>query len=76
MRKKILLTIPNANVKNKVSFWKLAINKNIFKIYEAYQWKKRIKPNFVEKFFEKIKMPIDISGFNKKIIKIAKKIQI
>jgi putative methyltransferase (TIGR04325 family) len=73
MRKKILLTIPNANVKNKVSFWKLAINKNIFKIYEAYQWKKRIKPNFVEKFFEKIKMPIDISGFNKKIIKIAKK---
>lgn len=72
MKKKILITIPNANVKSKISFWKLALKKNNYRIFPVYQWKKRIRPNFFEKVFEKLKIPIDISNFNKNIIQVAK----
>ena len=72
MKKKILITIPNANVKSKVSFWKLALKKNNYRIFPVYQWKKRTRPNFFEKVFEKLKIPIDISNFNKSMIQVAK----
>ena len=72
MKKKILLTVPNANKKIKISYWKLALKINHFNVIGVYQWKNRIRPNFFEKFFEKIKIPFDISGFNKRIIKAAK----
>lgn len=72
MKKKILLTVPNSNKKIKISYWKLALKNSFFNVIDVYQWKNRIRPNFFEKFFEKIKIPIDISGFNKQILKVAK----
>ena len=72
MKKKILITIPNANVKSKISFWKLALLESNYKIFPVYQWKIRTRPNLFEKVFEKLKIPIDISNFNNSMIHVAK----
>ena len=52
------------------NYWIKAFKKNgSFLITIIHQWQTRIKPNFIEKVFEKLKRPIDLTKYNKRIIK-------
>ena len=74
MRKRILIVNNNttsALKPNIIKYFKALKSHNIFSINN---YEKRVKYSFLEKIFNKVRIPIDINNFNKRIIIKVKKI--
>ena len=67
MKKKILVCLNHS--KKRISYWNYNFKKSKdLEVKTIYQRYKSDKPNLIEKIFEKLNYPIDLTKFNKRIL--------